>query len=345
MIHAMLLAAGLGTRLRPVTDSLPKPAVPFLNVPLLNWSVELLRDGEIAKWTINTHHLHDTLLPLIQRTGQAIKNEFAISHEQNQPLGSGGGVRTAFERGHFRGAQTILIANADEVILPIRKNLIARFLESHRQSGALATLLTMDHPDAGTKFGAVWTDLNGAVHGFGRDGALFSKAPHPKHYVGIVAIDASVLEKMPTGESNLLYDTLQNEIRSGASVRVFNEPLVWFETGNVADYLSATREILHLLSPTQANSPLSHARAQALRVLGAWHPGEVGFWEHEAGARALYSKLQDGSLPFTELMSVLAKEKAFAVYGDNTLAKAPLINAVSLPDSVVSKKTENTISL
>ncbi|MBK7889753.1 MAG: NTP transferase domain-containing protein [Bdellovibrionales bacterium] len=345
MTHAMLLAAGLGTRLRPVTDRLPKPTVPFLNVPLLNWSVELLRDAEIVKWTINTHHLHHTLLPLIQRTGQAIKTEFAISHEESQPLGSGGGVRTAFDRGHFFGAKTILIANADEVILPIRKNLIARLLESHHQSGAIATLLTMDHPDAGTKFGAVWTDSSGAVHGFGRDGALFSNGPHPKHYVGVIAIDASVLEKMPAGESNLLYDTLQNEIRSGASIRVFNEPLVWFETGNVADYLSATREILHLLSPTQANSPLSHARAQALRVLGAWHPGEVGFWEHEAGARALYSKLRDGSLPFTELMRVLTKEKAFAVYGDNTLAKAPLINAVSLPDTVVSTKTENTISL
>ena len=345
MTNAMLLAAGLGTRLRPVTDRLPKPAVPFLNVPLLQWSVELLRDAEIAKWTINTHHLHDVLLPLIQRTGQAIKTEFAISHEERQPLGSGGGIRTAFDRGHFLGAQTILIANADEVILPIRKNLISRFLESHRQSGAIATLLTMDHPDAGTKFGAVWTDANGAVHGFGRDGALFSGAPHPKHYVGVIAISASVLEKMPAGESNLLYDTLQGEIRNGASVRVFNEPLVWFETGNVADYLSATREMLHLLSPTQASGPQSHARAQALRVLGEWHPGEVGLWEHEAGARALYSHLQDGSLPFAELMSALAKEKAFAVYGDNTLAKAPLINAVSLPDTVVSKKTENTINL
>jgi mannose-1-phosphate guanylyltransferase len=82
MTNAMLLAAGLGTRLRPVTDRLPKPAVPFLNVPLLQWSVELLRDAEIAKWTINTHHLHDVLLPLIQRTGQAIKIEFAISHEE-----------------------------------------------------------------------------------------------------------------------------------------------------------------------------------------------------------------------------------------------------------------------
>lgn len=341
----MLLAAGLGTRLRPVTDRLPKPAVPFLNVPLLNWSVELLRDGEIAKWTINTHHLHDMLLPLIQKTGRMINEEFAVSHEEVKPLGSGGGLRTAFDRGHFSGAQTILIANADEVILPIRKNLTARFLQSHRQSGAIATMLTMDHPEAGTKFGAVWTDPTGSVHGFGRDGALFSGAPLPKHYVGVVAIDASLLKKIPIGESNLLYDTLQSEIRAGAIVRVFNEPLVWFETGNVADYLSATQEILRLLSPASASGPLSEAHRHALRVLKAWHLGEVGFWEHESGARALYSKFREGSIPLKELLEALKNEKAFAVYGENTLVKAPLINAVSLPDNVVSKKTENTISL
>ncbi len=345
MTHVMLLAAGLGARLRPVTDSWAKPAVPFLNVPLLNWGVELLRAADIAKWVINSHHLPDTLAPLIERTETGLNTRFTVSHEADRPLGSGGALRTAYDCGHFAGAKTLLVGNGDEVILPLRKNLIRRFLDTHKRSGAIATLLTMDHPEAGSKFGAVWTDSTGVVHGFGRDGGLFRQAPIPKHYVGIIAIEASLLERIPTGESNLLYDTLQDEIRKGRVVRSFNEPLVWFETGNVASYLEATGEMLQILSPTRASGPLAHAREHMLHVLNAWHGGDLGLWEHANGARALYARLQDGSLPLAALTGVLANEKAFAVYGDNTLATAPLINAVSLPAATVSQRTLSTISL
>ena len=56
-MRAMILTAGLGTRLRPITDRYAKPAVPFLNVPLLCYPLELMRELGAKRLVLNTHHL------------------------------------------------------------------------------------------------------------------------------------------------------------------------------------------------------------------------------------------------------------------------------------------------
>lgn len=240
----MILSAGLGTRLRPVTDVYAKPAVPFLNVPLLYYSLAIVRQAGISSIVFNTHHKPEQ----IEALGRAVRDRFHVdfSPEPNAPLGSGGGIYKA--RKYLEGSGNFLVCNGDEVVLPLKRGAITRFLNTHRDSGALATLLVMNHPRVGIQFGGVWTKNDNQVLGFGKDGTKFPSADHGYHYIGLLLLNERVFKYLPEGESNILYDVLQQAINRGEKVLAHFEEFTWFETGNPSDFLNATKEALVLLT-------------------------------------------------------------------------------------------------
>lgn len=243
-MKAMILTAGLGTRLRPVTDVYAKPAVPFLNVPLLFYSLALVRQAGVSSVVFNTHHKPEQ----IEALGRSIQQSFHVvfSAEPGAPLGSGGGIHKA--RKFLEGSGNFLVCNGDEVILPLKEGAITRFLKTHQESGALATLLVMKHPGVGTQFGGVWTTENNHVLGFGKDRSKFPSAPIGYHYIGVLLLNDRVFKYFPEGESNILYDVLQEALSEGEKVLAHVEEFTWFETGNAEDFLSATRKSLELLT-------------------------------------------------------------------------------------------------
>jgi len=235
----MYLAAGLGTRLRPVTNRWCKPAVAFLNVPLLKFSHALLEPLKAKSIVINAHHRPEQVEALAAELRQ-MGSTVSLSLESEKPLGSGGGVWAA--RAHLKSESTFFVANADEVILPSDATTILKMLEQHESHDALATLLVMSHPEAGGRFGAVWANDDGKVCGFGRNGKM-----KPWHYVGVIALSRRIFEFLPNGESNLLYDALLKAIDEGERVDIFIDQCVWWETGNSSDFLQATQQALSLL--------------------------------------------------------------------------------------------------
>lgn len=342
-MQAFLLAAGLGTRLRPITDQYAKPAVPFLNVPLLFWSLELVRELTPSSCIINLHHLPKTVqnlsaaYPMAQLTAE--KN-LIWSLENPAPLGSGGALAFANQQNLLRDDE-IIVANADEVILPITSGALSRLQETHGKSGAIATLLTMSHPDAGTKFGGVWHDGTGNVFGFGRDRLLYPKAKGALHYVGVLLLHRRALKYLPeTGESNLLYDGLLTAIKDGEKVMAHCEELFWQETGNPHDFLEATSAALKLLSPFVQSNPSTMAKA----IVKKYSPPETRYWQSSNGAQMLIADLAKGSLPESEICRNLEKETAFAVIGSGACVSAPIKNSVILPHAVVSKPLNTSIA-
>lgn len=330
-MQAFLLAAGLGTRLRPITEVYAKPAVPFLNVPLLFWSLELVQQFNPSSFVINLHHLPHTVQNLMA-SAAAADLKVAWSLESESPLGSGGALAIAASRGLLTD-DDLIVANADEVILPMEKMATARLLESHRRSGAIATLLTMKHPDAGTKFGGVWHDGAGNVFGFGRDRTLYPKAKGALHYVGLILLNKRVLKYLPeNGESNLLYDGLLAAIKAGEKVIAHDEELFWQETGNAHDFLEATSAALSLLSP------LVHTDAAVLakKTVNKYAPSGTRYWQSSTGAQMLISTLAPGSLNESEICAHLEKEKAFAVIGANAKIGFPISNSAVLPNCAVA---------
>lgn len=253
-MKAMILAAGLGTRLAPYTDVLAKPAIPFLNIPLFYYSIALLkasRTFSIDECIINSHHKPGQIRVL----AEALKGiKTTVTFEEGAPLGSGGGIW--FAREFFKNEKDFIVANGDEVILPTRLDVIDRMFDQHTRSGAMATLLVKRDARVGSQFGGVWTEPSGEVFGFGK--ASPRKGLEGLHYVGVIILNNRALKYLPEGESNILYDAVLNGKKAGEKIEVFIDDCRWYETGNIKDFLIATGEVLLELKKNPHDIFLNH---------------------------------------------------------------------------------------
>ncbi|WII72696.1 sugar phosphate nucleotidyltransferase [Bdellovibrio sp. 22V] len=254
-MNVMLLAAGEGTRLRPYTTVLPKPAIPFLTVPLAAHSLGFLRGNKINKLVVNTYHLPRKIHELFHRLPHKAES-LHFSNETDQILGSGGGLNKARE--HFIGGGDFILMNADEIILPRDSSILQKAIQHHKQSGALSTIMVMDHPGVGTQFGGVWTDERNQVLGFGKN--AFPNAFKAWHFIGVQILSERIFDYLPKeGESNILYDAVTAAIQKGELVQAYPFDCSWFETGNPQDFLEASKKCF-----TYLNSPQNSFQKDAL---------------------------------------------------------------------------------
>lgn len=267
-MNVMLLAAGEGTRLRPHTLIRPKPAMPFLNVPLACYPLAFLEDLKIDHLVVNTFHLPTKVVDLFMQMNHGGRKLY-FSHEVNQIMGSGGGLSLA--RDYFKVDEDLVMMNADEVILPLEKGIFAKALEQHKKNRSFCTLLTMKHEDVGTKFGGVWLDQNRQVKGFGKT-KLSEECTHAEHFIGVQILSGKIFEYLAQGvASNILYDAVTAAIQDGHRVETFHVNCHWFETGNPADFLSASKESLGILSSHETSYAQTHLR----RLLERYHPEKM----------------------------------------------------------------------
>jgi mannose-1-phosphate guanylyltransferase len=153
-MRAMILGAGLGTRLRPLTNELPKPVVPFFDRPLAAHALTLLAEVGVTDVVINTHYLGERVEPAL-RPFVPEGMRLTVAHEPVL-LGTGGGVRAALGRleshlGAPDPSEPILLMNGDVLFFPDLRAAIA----AHHRHGALATMVVRAHARA--------ADL-GAIH-------------------------------------------------------------------------------------------------------------------------------------------------------------------------------------
>jgi NDP-sugar pyrophosphorylase family protein len=135
-MKAMIFAAGLGTRLKPITDTLPKALVPVCERPLIEYVCRKLRAAGIEEAVVNVHHFADKIENWI--SGQDILSLY-VSDERNQLLETGGAVLHA--RRYLEGCGRFLIHNVD-----IFSNADINWLESQVRDDALATLMVSKRP-------------------------------------------------------------------------------------------------------------------------------------------------------------------------------------------------------
>ncbi len=111
-MKAMIFAAGLGTRLKPLTDTMPKALVPLAGKPLLQWQVEKLRDADIKDIVVNVHHFPDQIIEAVQANNGWGCN-IVISDERDELLDTGGGLRKAWQEGLLPTDEPVLACNVD----------------------------------------------------------------------------------------------------------------------------------------------------------------------------------------------------------------------------------------
>lgn len=190
--HAMILAAGLGTRLRPFTDERPKPLIDVLARPLLEYSLLHAQRAGAERVVINTHWLHPAIPEQLgERFGDV---ELRYSHEP-EVLGTGGGIKK-MSRQLDPSWGPMLILNADALIDLDTDALI----ETHfATDDRLATLVLKHVPDA-KKYGAIGTDAEGRVKTFAGRTAYDGPVADERMFCGVHVIEPRVLEWLTDAE-------------------------------------------------------------------------------------------------------------------------------------------------
>jgi NDP-sugar pyrophosphorylase family protein len=235
-MKAMILAAGLGTRLRPLTDTIPKPLLPVGGVPLIVWNLLLLRAGGIREVIINLHYL-GSMMEETLGDGSRWDMRITYSHEA-ELLGTGGGLKSAE---WFFDGQPFFVMNGDTLIdLDLQA-----FLDFHDLQNGAATLVLRDDPQA-AEWGAVETDAQDRIlriKGQGIEERGAKRAVTSRMFAGVHILHPSILDDAPTGKPFSIIDSYTRAIADGSRLLGFVHTGYWSDIGTVECYTQAQRDV------------------------------------------------------------------------------------------------------
>jgi NDP-sugar pyrophosphorylase family protein len=228
MIPALVLAAGLATRLRPLSHVRAKAALPVAGQPLVQRIINRLSASGIHDLVINLHHLPHTITTIL---GDGSQLGVRVRYSWEMPvLGSAGGPRRALA---LLGAPRFLIVNGDTLtdVDP------AAVMAEHERSGALVTMAVVPNSEP-HKYGGVLVNGNGAVIGFTGKGSR----QRSYHFIGVQMAHADAFatlpENTPSASVNSLYPELMRT-RPG-SVRAYICDADFLDIGTASDYLQTS---------------------------------------------------------------------------------------------------------
>jgi NDP-sugar pyrophosphorylase family protein len=206
-LRAMLVTAGFGTRLAPLTDRLPKPALPLANRPVAWFALDYLRRAGVRECVLNTHHLARELETEVRRHAPP---EIALSFVHEPViLGTGGGIRNAWRP---RAGETFLVMNGKLLFTPD----LAAALRVHLESRAIATML-LSPVAQGDPLGAVEIDPAGRVRRLLGVGPSTRESLQPYLYASVCLLDARAHRDLPENGC-LIRDAFRHWIDRGECV-------------------------------------------------------------------------------------------------------------------------------
>lgn len=230
-MKALVLAAGLGTRLQPLTHHLPKPLVPVAGAPLLQHLIAKLGRCGVSGIGINLHHRAAAVDDFLSRS--ALPCPIEVSRE-SRIRGVAGGIRGL--AGMLAGEEYFLVHNGD-ILSDIA---MARPVDEAARSGAVCCMLVHDRPGGNN----VCVDEQGAVVDI-RDALGAGHGARRQAYTGIAVMHTDILRFIPEGYADLI-PLLHHLIRKRpGSVRAIDVTgCAWFDIGTIGQYLEAHAAVL-----------------------------------------------------------------------------------------------------
>jgi NDP-sugar pyrophosphorylase family protein len=244
-MKAMILAAGFGTRLFPLTIDRTKPAIPFLGKPLVGYVAEYIGKFGFKDIVVNLHHQPDSV---IQALGNGERFGVHIEYTREEPkiLGTAGALDKARE---FLQDETFLVVNG-KIITDID---LRAAVETHRQSGAVATMILKPNIKR-EKFTVVETN-DGLVTGFGDYAQPLTEeeirdAEHeplaPMMFTGIHILEPRVFDYIPRGVYSDIVPTFYNPaLAKGERVAAHIADGEWFELSTIQRYLDISLAMMN----------------------------------------------------------------------------------------------------
>jgi mannose-1-phosphate guanylyltransferase len=267
-MRAMVLCAGLGTRMRPLTTLWPKPALPLLGRPLLRYAFSSLQQVGVTEVGINTHHLPEVMQAVAEREAARAGLSLTVVHEAGELQGTGGGVRGLKD---FLSRGPSLVINGD-VLFAVD---LAPIIEAHHLSGADATMVLLPMP-AGETFNPVELDEGQMVRRIAGLGPGADRLT-PWHFTGVHVISPRVFDFMaPQGPLDINRDVYVAMMNAGCTLRghVVSDPDVyWSDLGTPPRYAQAHRDLLFGQVPLVRFGAASPLAGMLRHGLSAWaHP-------------------------------------------------------------------------
>ena len=246
-MKAMILGAGKGTRVQPITHDIPKPMIPLVRKPVMQYIIELLKQHGITQIMVNTSHL----APIIEnyfRDGEQFGVQMAYSYEGaiingksvGKALGSAGGLKKIQDFSGFFDETFVVVCGDAWIDLDLTKA-----IEIHRQKGAIASIITREVPmDEVFKYGVVKLDEHDRI-------LQFQEKPAPQDAVsnlintGIYIFEPEVLDYIPSAtEYDIGGQLFPKLAQLGLPFIGINLPFQWLDIGNVQDIWTVTKQVM-----------------------------------------------------------------------------------------------------
>jgi len=312
-MRAMILAAGLGTRLRPLTFERSKPAIPLLGKPLVVRLIEKLAADGIGPFRLNLHHLPESIERVFSvRPWDALPVSFSY---EPVILGTAGGLKaneTFFQDGTF------VMANADIVAdFPLHEA-----IAFHRKREAVATLLLYPQ-EPPFRHTPIRIDEQGRLHDFKGAGPATGRLRTETYlFTGVHILEPEIFEFIPRAAvSEINNEIYPAALRAGRRVLGFPVEGYWNDLGDPARYLEAQRDLLRLSNA----DPLLHVAADAEIVDLAGLGSNVSV---EAGCRVEPGAEVQDSILWEDVVIRSAAQVRSSIIGSGITVDSACVNRI-----------------
>jgi mannose-1-phosphate guanylyltransferase len=246
-MKAMILAAGKGTRVRPITQTIPKPMIPILQKPVMEFLVELLRQHGFDQIMVNVSHLADVIENYF-RDGQKFGVQIAYSFEGRiedgeligEAVGSAGGMRRIQDFSPFFDDTFVVLCGDALIDLDL-----TAAVKWHREKGAIATIVMKSvSRDEVPSYGVVVTDDSGKIKAF-QEKPSVDEALSTDINTGIYIFEPEIFNYIPSDtEYDIGSQLFPALVAAGAPFYGISMDFEWVDIGKVPDYWRAIQSVL-----------------------------------------------------------------------------------------------------
>lgn len=315
-MRGMILSAGYGTRLWPLTEDRTKPAIPILGKPLVGYVAEYLSHFGIRDILVNLHHRPQSVRNALgDGTSFGVKLDYI---EEPVILGTSGALdnaRSTLERDTFVVVNGKIITDID----------LHQALKTHRDMDAIATLILLPNTRR-ERFTVVHTD-DGLFKGLGGMPVQDSEQPPPLMFTGIQILEPRIFEYIPRGVfSHTTTDVYPQAVAAGERVAVHVASGKWYELSTIQRYLDISLNLLHDNNETLFTGKRSVVESGSdVRDSILWDDVRI-----ESGARVERAIIADG-------VQIAANE----VINDAAVVRAELVKGVTPPAKALKGEYKN----
>ena len=243
----MILAAGKGTRVRPLTYEMPKPMIPIMGKPVMEYLIEELERHGFDEIVINVSHLPEKIENYFgngERFGVEIGYSFEGHIENDEivstALGSAGGLKRIQEFSGFFDDTFIVVCGDALIDLDLTKA-----VRDHWRSGAMASICTLEVPKSQVpNYGVVVSDVNGSITSF-QEKPSVEEALSSQVNTGIYIFEPEIFDLIPVDEKfDIGSQLFPKMVEQSLPLHAINLPFNWIDIGRISDFWEANQKIM-----------------------------------------------------------------------------------------------------